>query len=355
MKNLFFILNLLLIFSIGCRKDKKSHESDCDLIRYTDAIEGWNISYYDISIDLTGKSIYFYDESLGFVISYNGEMARSQDSGKTWQMINSNTQLALSSIYFISKDVGFLTGVSGSCISPDCGKGAVFLKTTDGGSTWSKKFFDTVGGFYSLKFYNDSIGLAIMSIKGTNGKTYLVKTSNEGNDWINTGIKIPIFSNKLFYINNTCFAIADQGKIYKTNDIGKTWDTLITGISPNQDIYDISLINENIFFVTNNSKVLKTIDGGKNWIEMNFPVTDFYSLHFSNENEGFTFQGVSTGYEGTEFVGNYVYTTTDGGVTWKKSVLYKKFAFGGIKTYANPDLGYAYYSCHLLQKLTKIK
>ena len=60
------------------------------------------------------------------------------------------------SVYFLNQDVGFASGQAMSgCLDEDCDKGSVFLKTINGGETWTKKLFEEYVRIKSLHFFNE--------------------------------------------------------------------------------------------------------------------------------------------------------------------------------------------------------
>ncbi|MCK7541635.1 MAG: YCF48-related protein [Marinilabiliales bacterium] len=132
-----FVIVLLTAFLLcGCNEVPDNPEDDLTI-----DLDGWEISKSTYDFDINPRDMYFVDENIGFVVGYNGNIYKTTDSGTTWRKLNSGTILHLLSVYFIDENVGFVSGQAASgCLDADCDKGSVFLKTTDGGDTWTKTF-----------------------------------------------------------------------------------------------------------------------------------------------------------------------------------------------------------------------
>ncbi|MCB0723338.1 MAG: T9SS type A sorting domain-containing protein [Ignavibacteriae bacterium] len=161
------------------------------------------------------------------------------------------------------------------------GYGATFMKTSNGGSTWTvyNSFF--VDGSYGYDFHYDA-----------------------------------------FFINmNTGWMCGNTGKIFKTTNAGVTWDTSITAISSGVTWYDLEFLDANTGFAagTSTGRVAMTTDGGATWSMMGTPPSaTYYGVYAKDANNVIA----------TSTAGN-IRKTTDGGTTWTtistgaSSTLYK--------------------------------
>ena len=162
-------------------------------------------------------------------------------------------------------------------------------KTIDGGKTWNVVYSDTTKAtfFNSVKFANDSIGLAVSD--AIDDQLYLIKTTDGGATWKrvdNTPQQLQGEFN--FAASNTCIEFLPSGRawmatggsvarVFKSYDFGKTWNPIETpfiagnqstgifSISFTDDLhgcivggtYDQPALNKNIAAYTN--------DGGETW------------------------------------------------------------------------------------------
>jgi len=108
---------------------------------------------------------YFFNGHSGFLVGSEGNIIKTNDTGRSWENISSGVTDDLWDITFINRQVGFVVGGFGR-----------ILKTTDGGATWRKTDSGTQENIYSIGFRNDSEGWA-----GT--KTGLLHTTDTGETW----------------------------------------------------------------------------------------------------------------------------------------------------------------------------
>ncbi|MBN2173372.1 MAG: T9SS type A sorting domain-containing protein [Bacteroidales bacterium] len=126
----------------------------------------------------TGVPLYdieFLNESLGFVVGYNGSIRKTTDGGESWDLLITDYTTALHGIEFPSNNTGYI-----------CGDGGLIIKTTDGGQTW-KKFRDqfTSNNLYGLNFLDEQTGV----LAGSGGT--ILFTDNGGGPLV-SGILNPV-------------------------------------------------------------------------------------------------------------------------------------------------------------------
>jgi len=111
------------------------------------------------------------------------------------------------------------------------------------------------------------------------------------------------------------FSAGIEGKLFKSTDAGKTWDTLLVGGSYHEILIDP--LNHNIIY-TLPSSILKSEDGGKTWrsiingIYLD-PETRVECLAMNPQNPNVLYAGT-----GGFFTGNF-YISHDGGLHWNKT------------------------------------
>jgi len=333
---------ILILFVIGfsCTKDNPEVSNDVPYIR------GWKIKTTDFNIDVHSTSLLFVSPSKGYITGYNGAIFFTSDSGNTWQSQNSGTTLHLNSIYFLNENTGFISGrgMSG-CLDPDCDKGSIFLKTSDGGNHWNKMFYDSLVYLQSMQFRDENNGIALIEyFQRPNAKNiFLVKTSDGGSTWSKTGINVmQSSSNEIINSQNVYYLIGSDRNLLKSTDYGQTWQSLNTPVTASNYIFGMYFINKDIGFISDNLKRYKTVNGGSTWQTIDTQPAWFNDVHFYSEKEGFAFTSVFA-YEGGDFPafkGTYIYTTGDGGITWSCSDLYKQFYIGAAN-YPTQDIGFS--------------
>jgi photosystem II stability/assembly factor-like uncharacterized protein len=176
----------------------------------------------------------------------------------------------------------------------DLGK---IYRTTDGGINWQLQFYDTL----MTKFMNyvemfDSLnGMAMGDAPAIDKPTLFLKTTNGGTDWIsqNESYLIGMWGGDIwrrvdFVDINTgyFFSSGGIGKLYKTINGGKDWqvfnDTIFCNVLKGFD--------ENIFLCEEATASLagiihRTIDGGQNWESEQFDFLDWgYDIEFTAGN-----------------------------------------------------------------------
>lgn len=257
------------------------------------------------------------------------------------QEVDSHTSLPLFDVFFVNDSIGYSCGGDKYSIG-------IFLKTLDGGKTWSlpdsiipkaayaQYFFNAgegfVGGFdtwlayttdsgktfsgqpsYELETQDIAFGDRLHGVR-VNGSGYgngkIISTNDGGASWksadpLLNGLRCVTFSDM-----NTAFA-GGYGVIYKSTDAGQTFFPL--------DIHGDFFVAVDFpsarvgYFAGFQGMILKTTDAGTSFTKVmkeNIPFAKrehFEAIDFWDENNGFV-----AGYAGV------MYQTTDGGEHWKK-------------------------------------
>lgn len=207
------------------------------------------------------------------VVGYGGKILLTSDAGKTWQLKDSGTNLALYGVEFPSAQIGWISGQEG-----------LLLKTEDGGETWHKKESDAPVPLLSLQFLDENHGWAV------GDRATYIRTTNGGESW--------------------------QSGYIEPSLEGVDMDATLSLVDP--IIYDVHFIDtQNGWMVGEFGKIYHSTDGGQSWTEQQNSllgqdgITDglslptFFGVHFSSVSEG-----VAVGLEGK------IVTTSDGGVQW---------------------------------------
>ena len=193
-------------------------------------------------------------------------------------------------------DIGFAVGSNITF-----GGDGIILKTTDGGSNWSKISTDTIPGLKAVCFTSVDVGYA------GGHQNFLMKTIDGGSTWTQI-----VIDNKLWYFNNIEFWDANNGivvsypsSVYRTTDAGVNW---VTCIGIKRDVQDICYADANTVFVVGGDETIsKSTNGGLIFLDNYDGVLQslFLGVEFYNTN-----YGIVSGEDGKVLV------TTNGGTDW---------------------------------------
>jgi hypothetical protein len=175
-------------------------------------------------------------------------------------------------------------------------------------SGWYQQWFPNMNGstITSLTFLDSLIGYATTS-KNPSNQTYILKTTNGGDNWFILNTYVPsgvntCFSKVQFVNYSTGFVSTnDAGDFFKTTNAGINWiDYPVPVVA-----YDFSVINSDTLLHVNNTGfgpgVYRSINGGLNW--QGIPGISVSRIYMFNKDIGFS-------------LGTNMWKTTNGGVNW---------------------------------------
>jgi photosystem II stability/assembly factor-like uncharacterized protein len=303
-------------------------------------------SYWE-NTDVHG--IFFFDENKGFSVGQRGRIAKTEDSGLTWQLYSpientvkqieftsSNTGIALvgndiykttdagiswdyqgnpdhyeytNGIDFVNENIGYSYGGGTTSVA-----GSVY-KTTDGGVTWNLTNGGRVvhqHGLASMEFVNENLGF----VSGGFNQKRLFKTTDGGEVWRvvlqQTMGQIQFLNADVGYARRIGYS---TDIVYKTIDGGENWVEIF---SSELDIGAFYFIDPELgYIVGDDGLAYKTIDGGDTWIELDLPYLDFEHLVFHTELIGYAVDDYGV-----------ILKTENGGYTW--SQIYQNYGLNDI-------------------------
>jgi photosystem II stability/assembly factor-like uncharacterized protein len=322
------VLLIAIIIGFSCEKATVKYGPEFPFNKMNEAtmdIGNWGISKVSYEFSLQSRDIYFLNNDTGFLVGNEGRIFKTTDSGETWRRKDSGTTLNLVSICFINDRVGYASSEGLDCPSHNCSKGSLLLKTTDCGETWTKVLLPEFYRILSLKFFNESQGVAIIYTKGQMDslKTNVATSSDGGSSWQMANIELKPGVERLFFSDDLIFIQGRHQKLYKSSDYGVTWDAINTPVIQDNSIRYFYFINENIGFVDVMTGIYKTSDGGNSWYEVHLPFPYPDPMYFYNENEGFRIKGAYFFINEVTYPskGSNFYVTRDGGITWTQGIL----------------------------------
>lgn len=264
---------------------------------------------------------------------------------QTWNYVNSTgTTFILYGMSFPpgQSTIGFACGMQYTYDAD-----GVIVKTTDGGDNWVQIWppSGAIDGLQGIWFTDNNTGFAC----GWNN--YFIKTIDGGATWtpISVGTDVWYYRDVVFWDANNGVATASMNtagaqSVFKTTDGGNTWVTASSGTG-NDQIMGLAYADQNtVYGVSTSNHVLKSTDGGLNWTQQStlsamllgvdfasstFGVLGGEETMFATNNGGTSWTNYFTGYEnfyatkafpnGTAYIGGTdenIYYTTDYGATW---------------------------------------
>ena len=315
MKRLF--IALLLISQIGCH-EPVILEIAPPVPEDPTVIDGLELEFQRIETASYYTAIMFTNESTGFIATTEGAIIKTTDGGESWTNLITDHYVPLKDLSFINDQEGWAAGGASDCNTSDCTpRGAVLLHTTDGGATWTEVRLDLSKriALTSVWFVNSDLGFITSD-------RLIARTTDGGETWEETvfdfepsiGIN-PMLVDIKFVDAQHGIATASAGRIVRTEDGGDTW----TVTTPFGDASTIAAAyaSTNIVYTGTAENLYRSADYGKTWnsvAQLSFPI---HSMTFASDNAAFIF-GMGD-YQGGDIPRAFgsIFYTADGGQTWK--------------------------------------
>ncbi|OGU46864.1 MAG: hypothetical protein A2000_10600 [Ignavibacteria bacterium GWB2_36_8] len=239
------------------------------IYKTTDSGNSWS-QIYDFNPDLNGYSFsgndfYFRNEQIGWVVgrysdnSSGAGIFHTNDGGKNWSLAWQNLgsdNFCLNSICFNNKS-GWAVGESGMIVKYSQVYGwSAIPSLTD---LPLKKVFSN----------DDNVWIAGGYLDNQNSNTIFLKSTNNGQTWIQHHTSPYLINDMYFIDNNLGWAVgadtAYRGVILKSTDGGDTWKLVVDSLlGPLNSIF----IKDNYGWAAGDyGLVLRTTDAGTTWID----------------------------------------------------------------------------------------
>lgn len=210
---------------------------------------------------------------------------KSTDSGNTWQYINMSVYATnLVEILFVTETLGYVSGTDS--------QGGVILKTTNGGTTWTKIYGSNIPNEYVWKMQildGNKFFCSIESVAPNTGK--LLKSLDGGVTWQTKDFPDVDVQAVGFVSETKGWMGGHNTGFYETNDGGNSWTSLNIGGSLNR----IFFVNPNLAYASGNNiykmttTTLSTVESDRSVKELKVeiapnPVSDVLNLkvHFEH-------------------------------------------------------------------------
>lgn len=310
-------------------------------VLYSHAIANWTKQTTGLPATFMGSAIDAVDER-NAVLATSGEIFSTTDGGENWYNLT------------LPADAGYIVDIS--MADEDhiwfCnGNGKIFF-TANGGGSWTNQFSnETITGFMNyIEMFDTLNGIAMGDAASSSDPAAFLKTNDGGLTWtsVNDSAIGPYSADtwrRLCFVNSNVgyfFPMGGSGpELYKTSDCCSNWQkTNYEG-----HIQCVSFYDENIgLTISGPNAVKRTLDGGESWESLSSPhsgwgndfefapqnpalvwMTDNYNLYFSDDT-GKTWIKQLADCDGRDivFVNDFwgwllgddgVYRTTSGGLT----------------------------------------
>ncbi|MEY2828463.1 MAG: hypothetical protein RIQ33_321 [Bacteroidota bacterium] len=187
-----------------------------------------------------------------YAVGITGKILSSNNSGTTWNTLQTNEWQDLEKIAFVSDTIAVAIG-----------SGKVLQRLTN--HTWQPQIFTRQ--LNAVQFVNNTTGFVAAF-----GAIY--KTTNAGESWEILAAKGDNFNGIFFLDAQTGFVIGSEGTILKTNNAGESWRTIRNGnslVNANWQFTDIAFVDVNKGYICGkNGLLLLTTDGGNTWKKVDY-------------------------------------------------------------------------------------
>ncbi|MCU7496206.1 MAG: T9SS type A sorting domain-containing protein [Ignavibacteria bacterium] len=228
---------------------------------------------------------------------------KSADGGKTW------VKKATGSFDRV-KDSYFKNSLEGICAGSNGFSKMFYMKTSDGGETWTPLMGNFSVGLQAVTGFNN-----VLYALGTDN--HIFKSTDFGSTWSIFPMKAPSAIYAIQFKGGKGYALSRYSDVYKNEDgTGKSWN--FASSAGVWEGYSMSFIDPSVGFVLKeNRHIVKTTDGGKTWVS----VLDAVDYNTKNKLGGIAFPDAQTGYAWMsldDYAQYHVFKTADGGSTWNE-------------------------------------
>lgn len=246
-------------------------------------------------------SVFFISKDTGYVSSEYGFVIKTVNGGQNWEILTAESPWG--SLYFKDYLHGFGTGEG--CI----------LKTNNGAVSWDTAYKNpNIFGFVNLFFPNKKNGYCI-GLDNYMG-SYVLKTVNGGSIWDTIFHMSDDWANYIYFKDSlTGFMGGTSHYIYKTTDGGFSWTPFTLDAVYNVSINSIYFPTQDSGYAVSDGKIYRTINGGDTWSEVSNPIPAIiFSVWFTDANHGWVVGG-----DGITAMN--LYKTINGGTTWTQDAV----------------------------------
>lgn len=230
------------------------------------------------------------DKTTAFASATLGSILKTTDAGLTWQTLKTGEDIWYNSISVVANDHIWATGPNEFLVS-----------SHDGGKTWKNEKIGNIAYFYKVQFFDANNGFvagsAILSENQTEAIYQMYVTADGGKTWKLQNSSLGFFPMEMY------FTSAKEGYTIVKNDEK-----------------------------TGKDRFVKTTDGGKTWKDVKeFANANLSTMSFPDAKNGFVIAEMPSSKGGSTAAKLVIFSTTDGGKSWKQSDFPAEVAANQIK------------------------
>jgi len=263
--------------------------------------------------------VFFHDENTGWIADISGQIYKTTDGGDSWEQQADNEGTSYRALAFLDDQTGFVGTLGPGGWVGQTTDDVLLYGTSDGGDTWTE--VTTIQGADALQGICGLRRIDAQTIYGVgryDGPAGFIKTTDGGATWTAQNVNLAHGLVDLhFFDANTGLLGGRRGGqsiILRTTDGGDTFTTVAA--SSSDHVWKIFFLDDTTGYanISNYSwntprHYLKTVDAGLTWTEVPYtPPVDNYEglgIGFYTEDLGWAAGGRET------------YETVDGGTTFQ--------------------------------------
>lgn len=230
----------------------------------TDGGETWTRHDFDAGV----PEVFFFDEDTGLAVIENADMQRTTDGGQTWTPVAGTN--GASSVHFADHAIGLATGLSG-----------FIRRSIDGGQTWDAPVTSPTNAQMYRQFLVTPETVLVLGPNRT-----LFRSTNGGvTSWETIDIPIQVYD--LDFTPNRSVGLASSGEgMMRTTDAGATWNQIHGDFGT---LRDVAFADDLIAYaVANGGRIFKSDDAGLTWAELTSPTTkNLQAVRFLDAGHGY--------------------------------------------------------------------
>lgn len=214
---------------------------------------------------------HFFDTNNGIVVGSNAGIFKTTDAGETWAEVAGNplsptATTALNQIYFVDNSVGFICGATGT-----------LLKTTDGGNNWTTVTTGVTTTMYDV--WSPDANLILVSTTSGN----IRRSTDGGTTWAAVNVGVTSIQYKIESDGTNIMTTGAASSARLSTDNGATWTAASTGLPASTTFYDLDYANGNFYATGHSFYIYKTSDLGVTWDTLGFlnPTQRWTSAYYS--------------------------------------------------------------------------
>jgi photosystem II stability/assembly factor-like uncharacterized protein len=193
---------------------KKDQDNEVLILQSVDGGESWHERLPTPSLqrhrNMTPSlfSVSFCDEKTGWAVG-NDLILHTLDGGESWetQQVEVNNERL------------FSVACGSSTRAWAVGTGGLFVRTTNGGMTWTRQAIGTNDILMQVKFFGGNGWI----VGGTNGNPVLFRSRDAGESWRPQHVAASVGLFDIFFIGDHGWIAAERGTILNTTNGGEVW------------------------------------------------------------------------------------------------------------------------------------